>query len=390
MPDPATPFQDTPGSDPGLSLSVGLQLLDGAAQNLGVGARLLGCPGAERGFGQPLAFPRETKGAARVEDGILAVRGLALVPAEDFGEHGPELVGRDRCEDICGRGPEERHPVGRKDGSVDREPVSLPGLRLAVGAEESPGSCVEVQLEGGISGRLARRLLCVDDELEPARRARKRLMAQGGNERDGRLVGERPVNDNCHIEVAAPRLIAAERPRPAGVDTHERSAEHAPDALDELVQIRVFPLHKGILSVMLYLFDGYNILHAGSFREREELIDRLASFVALRGARGVVVFDGAGEDTTYGDLSVCFAPDADALIERLAAEHREREEVWVVSSDRAIRGTAGQETRRVSSKTFLRDLDDRRPKATETGTKVEETLDENTRSALERFRRRRH
>ena len=141
---------------------------------------------------------------------------------------------------------------------------------------------------------------------------------------------------------------------------------------------------------MLYLFDGYNILHAGSFREREELIDRLASFVAVRGARGVVVFDGVGEDTAYGDLSVRYVEQADALIERLAAEHREREEVWVVSSDREIRGTAGQETRRVSSKTFLRDLDDRGAKTTQTGTKVEDTLDENTRSALERFRRRRN
>jgi predicted RNA-binding protein with PIN domain len=141
---------------------------------------------------------------------------------------------------------------------------------------------------------------------------------------------------------------------------------------------------------MLYLFDGYNILHAGSFHEREELIDRLASFVAVRGARGVVVFDGVGEDTAYGDLSVRFAEQADALIERLAAEYREREEVWVISSDREIRGTAGQETRRVSSKSFLRDLEDSPPKAAKTGTKVEDTLDENTRSALERFRRRRH
>jgi predicted RNA-binding protein with PIN domain len=141
---------------------------------------------------------------------------------------------------------------------------------------------------------------------------------------------------------------------------------------------------------MLYLFDGYNILHAGSFREREELIDRLASFVALRGARGVVVFDGVGEDAAYGDLAVRFAEQADALIERLAAEHRQQEEVWVISSDQAIRGTAGQEARRVSSKTFLRDLDERPRPASEKGTKVEDTLDENTRSALERLRRRRH
>jgi len=141
---------------------------------------------------------------------------------------------------------------------------------------------------------------------------------------------------------------------------------------------------------MLYLFDGYNILHAGSFREREELVDRLASFVAVRGARGVVVFDGVGEDTAYGDLSVRFAEQADALIERLAAEHRAHEEVTVVSSDHAIRGTAGQEARRVSSKTFLRDLDDGPRHAPEMGTRVEDALDENTRSALERLRRRRH
>jgi predicted RNA-binding protein with PIN domain len=156
------------------------------------------------------------------------------------------------------------------------------------------------------------------------------------------------------------------------------------------LEICALVLHAGILSVMLYLFDGYNILHAGAFREREELIDRLASFVAVRGARGVVVFDGVGEDTAYGELAVRFAEQADALIERLAAEHRVHEEVTVVSSDRAIRGTAGQEARRVSSKTFLRDLDDGPRHAPERGTRVEDALDENTRSALERLRRRRH
>jgi predicted RNA-binding protein with PIN domain len=141
---------------------------------------------------------------------------------------------------------------------------------------------------------------------------------------------------------------------------------------------------------MLYLFDGYNILHAGSFRAREELIDRLASFVALRGARGVLVFDGVGEDKSYGDLTVRFAEQADALIERLAAEHRAHEEVWVISSDREIRGTAGQEARRISSKTFLRNLGESPRQRPESGTKVEDTLDENTRSMLERLRRRRH
>lgn len=142
---------------------------------------------------------------------------------------------------------------------------------------------------------------------------------------------------------------------------------------------------------MLYLFDGYNILHAGDFTDRRELVDVLASFVAVRGARGVVVFDGVGEDAAYGALAVRFASPADPLIERLAAEHRVSEDVWVVSSDAAVRGTAGQETRRISSKTFLRDL------STEQGRKVapsgparsqvEDALDAETRERLERLRR---
>ena len=38
----------------------------------------------------------------------------------------------------------------------------------------------------------------------------------------------------------------------------------------------------------LYLFDGYNLLHAGPFADARELGDALASFVAERGARGVL------------------------------------------------------------------------------------------------------
>jgi predicted RNA-binding protein with PIN domain len=142
---------------------------------------------------------------------------------------------------------------------------------------------------------------------------------------------------------------------------------------------------------MLYLFDGYNILHAGELADRRELVDLLASFVAVRGARGVVVFDGVGEDVSYGALEVRFATPADPLIERLAAEHRGREDVWVVSSDAAVRGTAGQETRRLSSKTFLRELAaESRRGPTKTGparSQIEDALDAETRERLERLRR---
>ena len=137
----------------------------------------------------------------------------------------------------------------------------------------------------------------------------------------------------------------------------------------------------------LYLFDGYNLLHAGGFEGVRELRDILASFVAVKGARGIVVFDGAGPDETGGPLEVRWASHADALLERLAAEHRAAEEVCLVSSDLTIRGTSGAAVTKISSQTFLRDLEpaahrDERP------SQLRDRLDAETRAQLERWRRR--
>jgi predicted RNA-binding protein with PIN domain len=107
----------------------------------------------------------------------------------------------------------------------------------------------------------------------------------------------------------------------------------------------------------LYLFDGHNLFHAGDFADLRELRDELASFVALKGARGVLVFDGAGTDESYGPLEVRYAEHADTLIERLAAANRNTEVVCLVSSDAAVRGTSGQEVQKRSSATFLGDLE---------------------------------
>ncbi|HYX87817.1 MAG TPA: NYN domain-containing protein [Gaiellaceae bacterium] len=136
----------------------------------------------------------------------------------------------------------------------------------------------------------------------------------------------------------------------------------------------------------LYLFDGYNLLHAGAFEGPRELVDRLASFVALRGARGVVVFDGVGEERSHGPLEVRYAPHADALIERLAAEHRASEVVCLVSSDAAIRGTSGQEVQKRSSRTFLADLEE--PVHEESSpSRLGDRVDDETRKRLEKLRR---
>jgi len=136
----------------------------------------------------------------------------------------------------------------------------------------------------------------------------------------------------------------------------------------------------------LYLFDGYNVLHAAGFEDRRELVDLLASFVALKGARGVVVFDGVGVDEEHGALEVRFAPHADALLERLAAEHRGGERVCLVSSDAAVRGTSGQEVAKISSAEFasaLTAVEHREDKPS----RVADRLDEETRARLEKMRR---
>jgi predicted RNA-binding protein with PIN domain len=136
----------------------------------------------------------------------------------------------------------------------------------------------------------------------------------------------------------------------------------------------------------LYLFDGYNLLHAGAYRGVEHLVDELSSFVALQGVRGIVVFDGAGEDVVRGPLEVRYVPHADTLLERLAAEHRARESVCLVSSDLMIRETSGQQVRKLSSRTFLRDLTAASHEERSPG-HLADRLDEETRARLERLRR---
>jgi predicted RNA-binding protein with PIN domain len=136
----------------------------------------------------------------------------------------------------------------------------------------------------------------------------------------------------------------------------------------------------------LYLFDGHNLFHAGPYKELRQLRDELASFVALKGARGVVVFDGSGTDESYGPLAVRYAKNADTLIERLAVENRATEVVCLVSSDVAVRGTSGREVQSRSSAAFLGDLEavvhkEDRPRH------LRDQLDPRTREALERMRR---
>ncbi|MDQ3067126.1 MAG: NYN domain-containing protein [Actinomycetota bacterium] len=136
----------------------------------------------------------------------------------------------------------------------------------------------------------------------------------------------------------------------------------------------------------LYLFDGHNLLHAGTFDDQRELTDALASFVAVRGARGILVWDGGGTDAEVGPLSVRYAPHADTLLERLSANHRDTEEVVLVSSDFAVRGTSGRRVQKRSSRSFLDDLQQPRHEERQ-GSRLGDSLDAETKARLERLRR---
>ena len=85
--------------------------------------------------------------------------------------------------------------------------------------------------------------------------------------------------------------------------------------------------------------------------------------------------------------SRCAGPkDADTLLEHLAAEHRGREQVAIVSSDTALRGTTGIEVRKLASQTFLAELSrPSQPQATRGD--LRDRLDPDTLAQLERLRR---
>lgn len=136
----------------------------------------------------------------------------------------------------------------------------------------------------------------------------------------------------------------------------------------------------------LYLFDGSNLFHAGAFVSREELVDRLASFVAVRGAKGVVVFDGGGSEHQVGRLTVQYAAHADDVLERMAAANREIETILLVTSDSAVRGTSGQAVQKRGSPGFLADLE-RIGHTERSSSRIGDRLDEATRERLERLRR---
>jgi len=78
--------------------------------------------------------------------------------------------------------------------------------------------------------------------------------------------------------------------------------------------------------------------------------------------------------------------DADVQRLDLPAERDRDERVVLVSSDRAVLGTAGREVAQLSSQTFFRDLEPPRTPGAPPGG-LADKLDAETRARLERLRR---
>jgi predicted RNA-binding protein with PIN domain len=101
----------------------------------------------------------------------------------------------------------------------------------------------------------------------------------------------------------------------------------------------------------------------------------------------VVVFDGVGAELEVGPLAVRFAPHADELLERLAAEHRRTERVCLVSSDAEVRSVSGQEVMKRSSRAFAEELREVGADVHAQPSRLADRLDEATRARLEELRR---
>ena len=92
----------------------------------------------------------------------------------------------------------------------------------------------------------------------------------------------------------------------------------------------------------LYLFDGYNLLHAGPFADRARARRRARELRRHEGRARRRRLRRRRRRRELGPLSVRFAPDADTLLERLAAEHRDARAgaARLLRRDRARHGRA--------------------------------------------------
>ena len=130
----------------------------------------------------------------------------------------------------------------------------------------------------------------------------------------------------------------------------------------------------------LYLFDGYNLLHAGAFADARELVDLLASFVAHAGARGVVVFDGAAKSRDRPALSPLRPPRRHAARAARRRAPRKRDRLPRFVRRRASRHVRATRCASSPRPAFLGDLEPARTRGAGRVTRRASALDDETRA----------
>ena len=126
-----------------------------------------------------------------------------------------------------------------QDRAVEREPVPLDVARLGVDSERDAGTRVEVEREPGVGCRHACGLLRVEDELEPARGARKRFVPQCGHDRMLVAGGDGQPRDGGHVEVAASGVEIVEPERAGRVDADQALAQDIAQSACQLAVVVV-------------------------------------------------------------------------------------------------------------------------------------------------------
>lgn len=171
----------------------------------------------------------------------------------------------------------------------------------------------------------------------------------------------------------------------------------------------------------LYIIDGYNVLHAlmesrgrgeeltpiDLERERERLVDQVASYMAGTSDRAIAVFDSKRarlerSEAASRNVEVyfgSFSRSADTIIERVAYQLRRDETVIVVSSDYVLQQTVFSPSQgrfpvvRRSSAQFVAELQSnvRAISSTKTGPGNAHRVEDRVASEmLERLRKLRH
>jgi hypothetical protein len=136
----------------------------------------------------------------------------------------------------------------------------------------------------------------------------------------------------------------------------------------------------------LYLFDGHNLFHAADYEDLRQLRDELASFVALKGARGVLVFDGSGRTSRTVRSRCATRRTRTRLLEQLAVENRASE----VVVSRLVGRRGARDLRPGGAEALVGDVPRRHGgRLAQRGRPhhLRDTLDPETRAKLERMRR---